>query len=122
MKTGTITINENGVEINAVNNTVWLTQHQIAALFGYGVFVSTINNNIRSILKAGVLREADVCKTIPTGNNSTVEVYNLEMIAALAFHVRSKNTEIFRDWFIQQATKKETYTVLTVLTKSAMLN
>lgn len=102
MKTGTIS--ENGVVINAVNSTVWLTQYQIADLFGYGVSVSTINNNIRSVLKAEVLHETDVCKTIAISNNSTVEVYNLEMIVALAFPIKSKNTEIFRDWLIQQAT------------------
>ena len=77
---------ENGrVEIHAPENRVWLTRHQIADLFG--VFVPAVGSNIRSILKSGI-----------------VELYSLEMIAALAFRLKSGNAEAFRRWLVRRAT------------------
>ena len=75
---------ENGrVEIHTPENRVWLTRHQIADLFG--VFVPAVGSNIRSILKSGILREERVYRRERNRDGGIVELYSLEMIAALAF-------------------------------------
>lgn len=94
---------ENGrVEIHTPENRVWLTRHQIADLFG--VFVPAVGSNIRSILKSGILREARVYRRERNRDGGIVELYSLEMIAALAFRLKSGNAEAFRRWLVRRAT------------------
>lgn len=100
MKRKIITI-ENGVVSVPALAEIWMTQHEITDLFG--CFVSKVNNNIRIILKAGVLDKDTVCRIYSYGNGNCVEQYNLEMIIALAFRVRSHNTEVFREYIIKRA-------------------
>jgi hypothetical protein len=100
MNTTSITIEEGRVTIRPTAGGVWLTQHQIADLFG--VFISAINSNIRSILKSGILRENEVCRRHENGKGF-VEMYNLEMITALAFRLKSHKAQQYRRWLIEQA-------------------
>ena len=94
---------ENGrVEIHTPENRVWLTRHQIAELFG--VFVPAVGSNIRSILKSGILREERVYRRERNRDGGIVELYSLEMIAALAFRLKSGNAEAFRRWLVRRAT------------------
>ena len=94
---------ENGrVEIHAPENRVWLTRHQIADLFG--VFVPAVGSNIRSILKSGILCEDRVYRRERNRDGGIVELYSLEMIAALAFRLKSGNAEAFRRWLVRRAT------------------
>ena len=94
---------ENGrVEIHAPENRVWLTRHQIADLFG--VFVPAVGSNIRSILKSGILCEERVYRRERNRDGGIVELYSLEMIAALAFRLKSGNAEAFRRWLVRRAT------------------
>lgn len=60
-------------------------------------FAVKVSSNIRSILKTGVLDERAVCRTYYYKDGSSVEQYNLEMITALSFRIKSKNAEIFRN-------------------------
>jgi hypothetical protein len=100
MNTTPITIEEGHVTIRPTASGVWLTQYEIADIFG--VFISAINSNIRSILKSEVLRENEVCRRRENGKGF-VEVYNLEMITALAFRLKSHKAQQYRDWLIEQA-------------------
>lgn len=84
---------------------VWLTQNQIADLFG--VFTSAVHANIRSILKSGVLQEDCVFQRTRSRNGTFVERYNLEMITALAFRLKSEKAEVFRKWIIERTTTPE---------------
>ena len=96
---------ENGrVEIHTPENRVWLTRHQIADLFG--VFVPAVGSNIRSILKSGILREERVYRRERNRDGGIVELYSLEMIAALAFRLKSGNAEAFRRWLVRRDKKK----------------
>lgn len=101
MNTASITIEDGRVTIRPVAGNVWLTQHQIASLFG--VFVSAVGSNIRSILKNEVLREEEACRHQQTGNGSMLTLYNMEMITALAFRLESRPAQQFRRWIIGQA-------------------
>ena len=100
-----ITIENGRVTIRPSANGIWLTQAQIADLFG--VFASAVNANIRAILKSGVLDENRVFHRTRTRNGNLVERYDLEMITTLAFRLKSENAEVFRKWIIERATKPE---------------
>ena len=101
MEQGSISIVDNKVVITSANGTVWLTQHQIADLFE--CFVAKVSSNIRAILKADILDERKVCRLHRYDNNNSVELYNLEMITALAFRIRTHNARVFREWLMKKA-------------------
>lgn len=105
METGIIKIDTTGVQITPVDGEVWMTQHQIANLFE--CFVSKVNSNIRSILKSGVLWESDVCRTNHYNNGNFVEQYNMEMITALSFRIKSRNAKVFRKYIIEKSVRTE---------------
>jgi hypothetical protein len=93
---------ENGIVSVPADTEIWMTQHELADLFE--CFVSKINANVRSILKSGVLDEAKVCRMYQYKNGNSVEQYNLEMIIALSFRIRSYNADAFREFIIRKAT------------------
>ncbi len=101
MNTASITIENGRVTIRPAGENVWLTQHQIANLFG--VFVSAVGSNIRSILKSEVLREEEVCRNQKMENGGIMTLYNLEMITALAFRLNSCKAQQFHRWMVGQA-------------------
>ncbi len=89
---------------------IWMTQHQLADLFQ--CFVAKINTNVRAILKTGVFDESKVCRTYHYKNGNSVEQYNLEMIVALSFRVRSRNAEVFRKYIVVKFVRSENTTRL----------
>lgn len=102
MTTSPIMIENGQVTIRPTANGVWLTQSQIADLFG--VFTAAVSANIQAILKSGVLHEDRVVRRTRCRNGNIVERYGLEMIVALAFRLKSKNAEVFRRWIVERAT------------------
>lgn len=102
MTTHPITIENGRVTIRPTTNGVWLTQSQIADLFG--VFVAAMNANIRAVLKSGVLDGDRVIRHTRCRNGNIVERYSLEIVAALSFRLKSENAEVFRRWIVKRAT------------------
>lgn len=102
MTTQPITIKNGLVTICTTANGVWLTQSQIADLFG--VFTAAVSANIQAILKSGILHADRVVRRTRCRNENIVERYNLEMIVALAFRLKSENAEAFRRWIVERAT------------------
>ena len=102
MTTSPIMIENGQVTIRPTANGVWLTQSQIANLFG--VFTAAVSANIRAILKSGVLHEDCIIRRTRCRNGNIVERYDLEMITALAFRLKSENAGVFRHWIIERAT------------------
>ena len=100
MKRKIITIENGRVSVPASAN-IWMTGYEIARMFE--CFVAKVNSNVRSILKTGVLDETKVCRIYYYKDGSSVEQYNLEMITALSFRIKSYNTEIFRAWLMRKA-------------------
>lgn len=105
MMTRPITIENGQVTIRPSATGVWLTQAQIADLFG--VFTSAVSANIRAILKSGILQEDRVFRRTRSRNGNLVERYDLEMITALAFRLKSEKAKVFRKWIIERATTPE---------------
>lgn len=85
---------ENGetkVEVQMKDETVWLTQDQMAELFDKGR--STITEHINNIIKEGELAENSVCRFFRrTGNDGKeyeVKFYNLDMIISVGYKINS---------------------------------
>lgn len=102
MTTQPITIENGRVTIRPTTNGVWLTKNQIADLFG--VFTAAVSANIRAMLKSGVMHEDRVIRRTRCRDGNIIERYNLEMITALAFRLKSENAEVFRRWIVERAT------------------
>ena len=86
------------LDVRLENETVWLTQQQIALL--YGKSTSTINEHISNIFEdKELLPEACIKKFgISEFQQKTPFYYNLDMILAVGFRVRSQNGVVFRKW------------------------
>lgn len=96
MKIESISIVNNKVIIPSGLNEIWMTANQIANLFE--CFISKINANIRAILKSRIFDNTKVSQAYYYKNENSVDLYNLEMIIALSFRIKSYNSEIFRKW------------------------
>ena len=85
---------------------VWMTKFKIADLFG--VFSCDIRKAIRVIYKNKELTETDTMKYIKQTDGISYDVYNFEMIIAIAFRICSKETLLFRRFVINEicTTKK----------------
>lgn len=105
MDRGIITIGETGAVI-IPTASVWMTKFEIADLFG--VFSCDIRKAIRAIYKNKELNEIDTMKYIKQTDGISYDVYNFEMIIAIAFRICSKETLLFRRFVINEicATKK----------------
>ena len=85
---------------------VWMTKFEIADLFG--VFSCNIRKMIQAIYKNKELNETDTMKYIKQTDGISYDVYNFEMIIAIAFRICSKETLLFRRFVINEicTTKK----------------
>ena len=88
------------LEVNMKDETVWLTQEQMAKLFDRDR--KTITRHIQNIYKEGELEETQVCSffehTANDGKVYNIQFYNLDMIISVGYRVKSKNGIIFRKW------------------------
>ncbi len=114
MKQGMIKIEatENGyfqVKAELYNGNAWLASFQIAELFG--VYNSTIQQTLKRLYKNGLLNEHEVkrnCEVIRRNKDTTncrksyVDLYNLEAILMLSYHLSSIRAGVFRKWIQTQ--------------------
>lgn len=85
------------------DDTLWLTQRQIAELFG--VTKQAINQHINNIFEEEELSKSSTVKFFlivqNEGNRQVsreLEHYNLDMIISVGYRVNSKNATKFRQW------------------------
>lgn len=97
-----VTINGNGTM--SVPDKVMMQDFEIAELFG--VMISTIKSNIRTILKTGIATSDCTNGATLVGNNILPDYHGLDMVVALAFRIQSPQTEIFRRWILTKATER----------------
>ena len=55
----------------------------------FGVIAPTVRAGIKALCKSGVLKEYGIERLIRLSDRSSIEVYDLETIAALAFRIES---------------------------------
>lgn len=85
------------LEVNVNDETVWLTQNQMARLFDKERTV--ITKHINNIFKEGELdRESNVQKMHFANSDKPVTYYNLDVIISVGYRVKSKNGIVFRKW------------------------
>ena len=68
------------VSVRLENGNVWLTKHELARLFG--VFIQTIDANMRSIFKSRILNESEAA------------------VIFLSFRINTYCTKLFREWVL----------------------
>ena len=99
------------VELQYASDTLWMTQDQMAALFG--VDRSGIAKHLKNVFAEGELEESAVCaknaRTAADGKSYTTQHYNLDAIISVGYRVSSKHGTMFRKWatgvLVQFATK-----------------
>ena len=100
-----ITIQEECVIYAPHLGEVWMTTWEIAELF----YVSgvTVKNTIKRILKQGALKEFDTYRYIKLDNGNSADVYNLEMVMAIAFQIDTFQAKLFREYMIGKIVQKK---------------
>ncbi|MBK9247409.1 MAG: virulence RhuM family protein [Ignavibacteria bacterium] len=98
------------IDVRLEEETVWLTQEQMAMLFGKGR--STIAEHIQNVFKGGELDEQVVCRnfrhTTKHGaiegktQEKEVKYYNLDVIISVGYRVKSQQGTQFRIWATQR--------------------
>ncbi|MFV0580635.1 MAG: virulence RhuM family protein [Parabacteroides gordonii] len=89
------------MEVRIENETVWLTQVQIAELFG--VKQPAISKHLKNIYDSGELNEESTYSILEyMGNDGKqkyqTRFYNLDAILSVGYRVNSKNATRFRVW------------------------
>ena len=107
MNTGEILIYQNQegnikIDVRLEEETVWLTQDQMAVLFGKAK--STINEHILNIFAENELVEETSVRKIGISDFSTKPTnhYNLDVVISLGYRVKSQQGTQFRIWATQR--------------------
>ena len=88
------------IDVKLEDETLWLTQAQMCAL--YQTSKSNVSEHIKHIFDEGELQERSVVRKFRTtatdGKSYLTTYYNLDMIIALGYRVRSIIATRFRQW------------------------
>lgn len=88
------------LEVKLEDETVWLTQAQIAELFG--TKRPAITKHLNNIFNSGELVEKSVSSilehTAADGKTYRTKFYNLDAIISVGYRVNSQNATKFRQW------------------------
>ena len=89
------------IEVRVENETVWLTQAQIAELFG--TKRPAITKHLKNIYASQELDEKTTCSVLEHMGKDADQVYetkyyNLDAILSVGYRVNSKNATCFRRW------------------------
>ncbi|MCA3030063.1 MAG: virulence RhuM family protein [Rhodocyclaceae bacterium] len=87
------------VQLRAEGGTVWLTQQEMATLFG--TTKQNVSLHVKNVFAEGELGEAVVKENLTTAADDKkylTKLYNLDMILAVGYRVRSPRGTQFRRW------------------------
>lgn len=94
---------ENSIEVRVAEESVWLTQKLMGALFE--VSIPTINEHLSNLFNHNEISEASTIRNFRIVQNEggrevarNIEFYNLEAIIAVGFRVNSARAIQFRQW------------------------
>lgn len=100
MNKGKIVLYKNKIEVRLEGKTIWLTQKQIAELFG--VNRPAVVKHINNIYKTEELNKKSTCSILEQvaadGKVRKMNLYNLDMIISVGYRVNSKRATQFRVW------------------------
>ena len=99
----TSTAGEESIEVRYEDETIWLSQKMMAALFDVGL--PNVNEHLKNIYESGELtRDATIRKfrIVQSEGNRDVsrnlEYYNLDAIISVGYRINSKRATQFRQW------------------------
>ncbi len=89
------------LEVRIQEDSVWLTQQQIADLFG--TKRPAITKHLKNIYSSGELDESGTCSILELMGNDgrqmySTKFYNLDVILSVGYRVNSINATAFRRW------------------------
>lgn len=84
------------LDIQYAGETLWMTQAQIAQLFGRDV--SSVSRHIANILQEGELTEATSLQKVQTSTGRPAVLYSLDMVISVGYRVSSAQATVFRRW------------------------
>lgn len=98
------------IDVRLEEETVWLTQEQMATLFGKAR--STITEHIQNVFNEGELNEEVVCRNFRLTTQhgaiegktqaTSVKHYNLDVVISVGYRVKSQQGTQFRIWATQR--------------------
>lgn len=92
------------IQTRLENETVWLSQAQMATLFGKAK--STISEHIKNVFEEGELLQDSVVRNFRTtaadGKDYQTNFYNLDVIISVGYRVKSVRGTQFRIWATQR--------------------
>lgn len=101
MKRDIITIDECGKVFLPSNMAATaMSEWELCDLFG--VTAPTFRAGLKALCKSGILREYGIRRSIWVSDNCCMEVYNLEAIVALAFHIGTFGAERVRNAVLER--------------------
>ena len=119
MPRGIITISETGV-VTIPTAPVWMTKFEIADLFG--VFSCDVRKAIHTIYKNKELNEFDTIEYVRQSDGISYDIYNIEVIIAVAFRICSKESVLFRRFIINEISTIKKATPITLFVASVRGN
>ena len=99
MERGIITITENGA-VTMPTAPVWMTQQEICDAFN--MFGYDIRKAVHAIYKNMELLESETKRYIRQENGINYDVYSLEMVIAVSFKLRSRESMAFRRFIMDK--------------------
>jgi len=88
------------LDVYMEDETVWLSQKQMASLFGKNI--RTVNEHILNVFEEGELAKNSVIRnfriTASDGKLYKTQLYNLDVIISVGYRVKSKQGTQFRIW------------------------
>ena len=103
MNRGIITISEGG-SVSMPTTPIWMTMQEIADMLD--VFGCYIRKATQAIFKEGTLNKYDVCRHVRANDRISYDVYNLELVIAVAFRIDSRESRAFREFIMKSITHK----------------
>lgn len=98
-----ITIDEQGrLKMPTDTAAIWMTEAELVELFG--TTAGAVNSAIKAIIKSDALNDYEVCKCIRLDSGNRADVYNMEVVIALAFRLNTYPAAVFRKWLVKTAT------------------
>ena len=84
------------LEVNMKDETVWLTQAQMAELFDRDIGV--ISRHIKNAFEEEIDIKSNLQKMQIANSDKPVNYYSLDVVISVGYRVKSKNGVIFRKW------------------------
>ena len=100
MKRDIIKIEENTIRVTGCD--VWMSEPELVELFG--TTAGAVGSGIKSVLKEEALNAYEVCKCVRLTSGNNADVYNMEVVIALAFRLDTYPAALLRRWLVRKAT------------------